>query len=79
MLLRIDLFIGFESLFNIDSELSFRLSIYLATIIGNNKEERIKLYDFFKNAYSFRSRIVHGADFRESKLLKKMKLSALFS
>ena len=58
----LDLMIVLENLWlkNSSQELSYKLSIRMAHILGKNKEERIHIYDFIKEAYSLRSKIVHG-------------------
>jgi hypothetical protein len=58
----LDLMIVLENLYlkNISQELSYRLSMRMAHVLGNNKEERIHIYHLIKEAYSLRSKIVHG-------------------
>ena len=58
----LDLMIVLENLYlkNTSQELSYRLSMRMAHILGKNKEERIHIYDFIKEAYNLRSKIVHG-------------------
>ena len=66
----IDLSIAFESLFDINRELSFRLSLYLGNLIGDNKAVRKEIRNFFNLAYKFRSQIVHGSKIKDEKLKK---------
>ena len=73
----IDLFIAFESFFNFSHEITFRLSSYLAFLIGNNKKERSEIYDYFKKAYRIRGNLVHGKSISQ-KTLKSMKIDSLF-
>ena len=58
----LDLMIVLENLYlkNTSQELSYRLSMRMAHILGKNKEERIHIYHFIKEAYTLRSKIVHG-------------------
>jgi hypothetical protein len=57
----IDLMISAESLFLGDnSELSYRLSLRAAALLGNNQEEKQIICTFFKQIYTLRSKIVHG-------------------
>ena len=58
----LDLMIVLENLYlkNTSQELSYKLSMRMAHILGKNKEERIHIYDFIKEAYNLRSKIVHG-------------------
>ncbi|MBA7498369.1 hypothetical protein ES704_01104 [subsurface metagenome] len=58
----LDLMIVLENLYlkNISQELSYRLSMRMAHILGKNKEERIHIYHLIKGAYNLRSKIVHG-------------------
>ena len=72
----LDLMIVLENLYlkNISQELSYRLSMRIAHILGNNKEERIHIYHLIKEAYSLRSKIVHG---ERSNALDKQKFIEL--
>ena len=58
----LDFMIVLENLWlkNISQELSYKLSMRMAHILGKNKEERIHIYHLIKEAYNFRSKIVHG-------------------
>lgn len=52
---------AFEALFpNVSQEVSFRLAIYLAQLIGA-PDERLTVYDSAKKAYNTRSKVVHGS------------------
>lgn len=44
---------------NGQSELSFRVSVYTANLFGENKEEKIKIYELIKKAYRIRSKVAH--------------------
>jgi len=58
----LDLMITLENLYlkNTSQELSYKLCMRMAHILGKNEEERIHIYDFIKKAYNLRSKIVHG-------------------
>ena len=56
---------GIEGLFNIDSELVFRLSLYTAEFLSPDDRDRTK--DIFKNVkklYKLRSSAVHGSEMK---------------
>jgi len=57
----IDYMIGFEALYLPDenNELTFRLSLRIAYLIGN-KKNRKEIFNFVKKMYATRSKIVHG-------------------
>jgi hypothetical protein len=53
---------GIEGLFNINSELIFRLSLYIANFLdGENLESHKKTFTEVKRLYNFRSKAVHGS------------------
>ena len=53
---------GIEGLFNIDSELVFRLSLYIARFLTpDNEEEMKKIFSSVKRLYKQRSAAVHGS------------------
>jgi len=58
----LDLMITLENLFlkNTSQELSYKLSMRMAYILGKDKKDRINIYRFIKDAYNLRSKIVHG-------------------
>ncbi|WP_075354177.1 HEPN domain-containing protein [Desulfovibrio sp. DV] len=57
---------GIEGLFDIHSEISFRLSLYIANYISpDDKKERIRLFNHVKSLYNHRSVAVHGAAITE--------------
>jgi len=52
---------GIEGLFNVDFELSFRLSLYAARFLSPRSRTRQKaIFDSTKRLYSVRSKAVHG-------------------
>ena len=57
----IDFFVAFEALFLPEtSELSYRLSLRTATLLGNLHQKKKLIFNFMKDAYNLRSKIVHG-------------------
>lgn len=58
----LDLMITLENLFlkKTSQELSYKLSMRMAYILGKDKKDRINIYRFIKDAYNLRSKIVHG-------------------
>jgi hypothetical protein len=53
---------GIEGLFDINSELVFRLSLYIARFLeGDNEEKRKTTFNNVKKLYNFRSSAVHGS------------------
>ena len=58
----LDLMITLENLFlkGTHQELSYKLSMRMAYILGKDKKDRINIYRFIKDAYNLRSKIVHG-------------------
>jgi hypothetical protein len=55
------LWAGIEALFNIQSELGFRLSTYIAVVIEPSGPSRRAAYHDIKKLYATRSKAVHGA------------------
>ena len=57
----IDFFVAFEALFLLEaSELSYRLALRTATLLGDSYQERREITNFMRDAYVLRSQIVHG-------------------
>lgn len=59
--------VALEALFSVSgesSEISYKLSNRIATLLGNNTEERKKFRKEFRDFYNIRSRVIHG-DFIE--------------
>jgi hypothetical protein len=52
---------GIEGLFDVDSEIVFRLSLYIARFLEpDDKEQRLGLFNNVKRLYKSRSQAVHG-------------------
>jgi len=57
----IDCFIGLEALLiEDDRELGYKLRLRTANLLGQNKDDRQKIFSDIKVGYDLRSRIVHG-------------------
>lgn len=54
------LWAGIESVFGINSELVFRISLYSACLLANRGPERKEKFNEVKRLYSLRSKVVHG-------------------
>ena len=59
---------GIEALFDVQHELSYRLSMYAALLIGDSLEARMKVQSRFKSLYIRRSKAVHGARMSDAEL-----------
>lgn len=62
----VDLLIAAEALFLSESdggELSYRLKLNAAMFLGSDAKSRKQIFDDMDNAYSLRSKIVHGVDY----------------
>lgn len=66
---------GIESLFDVQNELSFRLSMYAAAFISDDIGERIAIQAKFKRLYALRSKAVHGAKMEDAKLREMLSSS----
>ena len=59
----VDQVIGLESLYLGDpQELSYKLAMRTAYLLGNTREARSEIFNDIKKAYNYRSKIVHGND-----------------
>lgn len=59
------LWMGIESLFEINSELVFRISLYAAKFLENNNEENaLEIFNDVKRLYKSRSSAVHGGNIK---------------
>ena len=58
----IDYVIAEEALLGKDNEaIAYRIPLRLATLIGNNPDERVRIFNIAKKSYESRSRLVHGS------------------
>jgi hypothetical protein len=62
------LWAGIEALFEIQSELRFRLAVVIASVLEPRGEARRKLYGMVKKLYDMRSKAVHGSPLAEAKI-----------
>ena len=74
----LDIAFAFEAIFLNDDEnkeLSYRLRLRAAKLLGKTLEERQEIFDIVKNLYNFRSKIAHGEtlDAKKSKDADKLK------
>lgn len=53
-------------LLSTESELNYRLQIYVANLIGEDKSEKEKIGSHIKLSYSVRSKFIHGAKIKHS-------------
>ncbi|NIM99387.1 MAG: hypothetical protein GTO24_15350 [candidate division Zixibacteria bacterium] len=62
----LDIMICLENLFlrGTHQELSYKLAMRMAHLLGGNVDERSSIFQFVNEAYSLRSKIVHGGDIR---------------
>lgn len=51
---------GIESLFNVNTEVSFRISLYIANFLGENETQAQQIFKQVRKMYSLRSSAVHG-------------------
>ena len=66
----IDFFVAFEALYLVEKlELSYRLALRTATLLGESSQEKKEIFSFMRDAYNLRSQIVHGDP---PKIRKKM-------
>ena len=76
----LDLMITLENLFlkGTHQELSYKLSMRMAYVLGEGQKDRIDIFNFIKDAYNLRSKIVHGEKsdkLNNQKLLELRKLT----
>ena len=60
---------GIESLFGINSELVYRVSLFASTIMAERGAARIEAYRRAKSIYGIRSKAVHGEPLSDEKLI----------
>jgi hypothetical protein len=51
---------GIEGLFDVESEITFRLSLYISNFLASGKKRKEEMFKKIKNLYNFRSAAVHG-------------------
>jgi len=62
----LDIMICLENLFlkGTEQELSYKLSMRMAHLLGEDVKERVRIFELAKDAYRLRSKIVHGTDIK---------------
>lgn len=69
---------GIESLFNVSTEVSFRISLYIARFLSENDDiSANKIFQSTKKLYNIRSSAVHGNRFKEDNIHLTVNDSAL--
>jgi hypothetical protein len=68
----IDCWVAFEALFapDLGSEMSYRASLRIARYVGADIDERRTTFDGLRNAYAWRSQVVHGSEPSDKELRK---------
>ena len=63
----IDLAIAFEALYLPDAgESTFKLAVRASWHLGEDRENRVKLFEVFKELYKWRSKVAHGGELKEN-------------
>lgn len=60
---------GIEAVFKIQGELTFRISLYTAALLGKSGKERKEIFNAMKKLYVFRSKVIHGNYLNDKELL----------
>lgn len=63
-----NLWSGIEALLGVESELSYRISVYAASILSPRGPDRRKLYKHMRSLYGLRSKAVHGVPLTREQL-----------
>lgn len=59
---------GIEALFDIESELRFRLALYISFVSPDKKDNRFDYFKKVQKLYDQRSKIVHGKPIKEKEI-----------
>lgn len=70
---------GIEALFNISTEVSFRISLYIANFLGENQDDAKLLFQTVKKMYSLRSSAVHGNKMKDDTASVVIESARLFN
>jgi hypothetical protein len=68
-----------EALLGTSSELSFRLSFRVASLLAANDRERTSLFELMRGFYDTRSKLVHGGELNAKHHERLQKLNDLFA
>ena len=60
------LWAGIEGLFDTESEITFRLSLYISNFLLSDKNEKEEKFIQIKKLYNYRSAAVHGSRIKEN-------------
>ena len=63
----IDIRIAFDALFGEEGEVTHKVSVRAAQLLGGSIDERRTIRDTVKKAYSYGSRVIHGSSIKPSK------------
>lgn len=62
----IDCITALEALWQVNSELSFRLAFRTSSLLGETDDHRVQIYETLRKYYDIRSKIVHGTTLKAS-------------
>ena len=62
----LDLTALFEILMSVGTEISFRIAIYTAVLIGVDSEDKKNIFQNMRNLYKLRNDVTHGRDFQNN-------------
>ena len=54
-----------KTLHGTETEITFKLAFWVATLLASTDEERSRLLKLMKNFYDTRSKLIHGAELKE--------------
>ena len=66
-----------ESLVGVSSEIVFRLSLYISSLLESRGEKRIERFNQIKKLYNLRSKVVHGAELTQNQINSAIEQSFL--
>ena len=57
-----------ESIVNVSSEITYRLSLSIASLLCDRGDQRLNKFKEIKKLYALRSKVVHGSNFKENEI-----------
>lgn len=66
------LWAAIESIVDVSIEISYRLSLSIASLLCERGDERIKKFKDIKKLYGLRSKVIHGSNLKESEIDKSL-------
>jgi len=57
-----------ESIVNVSSEITYRLSLSIASLLCNRGDERLHKFKDIKKLYALRSKVVHGSNLKDNEV-----------